>query len=75
MYEYLSSLEGRDISISTVAAVCLSLTCHTFAFLAGSLAVTVFTRNEDPVVGWAFAQVNFIPSIMDCIKLQKYTED
>jgi len=66
-------IRGRDISISTVGAVCLSLTCHTLALLAGSLAVTVFNRNEDPAVGWAFAQVNFIPSIMDCIKLQKDT--
>jgi hypothetical protein len=29
-------------------------------------------RNEDPAVGWAFAQVNFIPSVTDCVKLKIY---
>ena len=32
-------------------------------------------RNEDPAVGRAFAQVNFIHSVRDCVKLKKYSED
>jgi hypothetical protein len=28
-------------------------------------------RNEDHAVVWAFAQVNFIPSVTDCVKRKK----
>lgn len=27
-------------------------------------------RNEEPAVGWAFAQADFIPSVRDCVKLK-----